>query len=85
MDTEQTCQLFTQAELRCLVLEAERNAETLRADKYRKIFDIIIGEGSPDAAASQAARASHAARDPLVRCGVAYCCPCFVPTILETS
>ncbi|KAF8492748.1 hypothetical protein F5888DRAFT_870031 [Russula emetica] len=65
MDTEQTCQLFTQSRLRCLVLEADRDAESLRADKYRKILDTVINEGRPDVAEShgQAARASHAARD----------------------
>jgi hypothetical protein len=72
MDTEQTCQLFTQAQLQCLILEADRDAESLRADKYRKILDTVMGEGSPDAAESQAARALHASRDALVRRSVAY-------------
>lgn len=85
MDTEQTCQLFTQAQIRCLILEADRDAESLRADKYRKILDTVIGEGSPDAAESQTARSLHAARDPLVRRSVACCRPYLVSTILGTS
>lgn len=63
MDTEQTCQVFTQAQLRCLILEADRDAELLRADKYLKILDTVIGEGSPDAAERQVARSLHATRD----------------------
>jgi hypothetical protein len=87
MDTEQTSQLFTQSRLRCLVLEADRDAESLKADKYRKILDTVINEGRPDVAEShgQAACASHAARDASVRISVAYCRPYCVPTILETS
>jgi hypothetical protein len=81
MGTEQT---YQQAKMRCLILEADRDAESLRADKYRKILDTVIGEGSPDAAESQAARSLHAARDPLVRRSVACCRPCFIST-LETS
>ena len=84
MDTEQTCQVFTQAQLRCLIMEADRDAESLRAGKYLKILDTVIGEGSPDAAESQATRSLHAARDALVCRSVAYCRQCFVPTILET-
>ncbi|KAN0117986.1 hypothetical protein V8E52_005573 [Russula decolorans] len=65
MDTEQTCQPFTQAHLRCLILEADRDAEASRADKYRKILDIVAGEleESPDDTESQAAPTLHAAGD----------------------
>jgi hypothetical protein len=85
MDIEQSFQLFTQAQLQCLILEADRDAESLKADKYRKILDTVMGEGGPDAAECQAARAVHAARDASVRRSVAYCRPCYVPTVLETS
>ena len=89
MDTERTCQRLTQEQIRYLILEADRDAERLKADKYREILETITGEKSPEAAESQAAPALQAARhDALVRCSVAYCCPClyfsYIPTILET-
>jgi hypothetical protein len=87
MDTEQTCQPFTQAHLRCLILEADRDAEASRADKYRKILDIVAGEleESPDDTESQAAPTLHAAGDAWVRRIVAYCRPCSVLTWMFLS
>jgi hypothetical protein len=80
MDTEQTCQLFTQSQLQCLILEADREAESLRADKYRKILATVMGEERPGGAESQAARALPTSRYTLVRSSVAYCRPSYVPT-----
>ena len=82
MNTEQ---LFTQADLRCLILEADRDAEGLRAEKYRKILDIVTVEGSPHTAESQAAPTLHAAEDAWVRRIVAYCRPCSVLTWIFPS
>jgi len=49
---EEMQQLLAQARLRCLILEAERDAEiaakdaeTLRASRYRSILSKLVGEG----------------------------------------
>ncbi len=73
MDVEETFQLFAQTQLRYSILEADRDAESLRAEKYRKILNTVTGEENTDAAEPQAARTFHATRDALVRCGVAQC------------
>jgi|SRR6267154_1217415 len=44
MDAEDVHQLLTQTRLRCLLLEAERDAEIVRASKYRKILGSLAGE-----------------------------------------
>jgi hypothetical protein len=44
MDGEDTRQLLAQARLRCLQLEADRDAESLRVDRYRKILDNLTCE-----------------------------------------
>jgi len=44
--SEETRQL-TQTQMRCLILEADRDAEALRAEKYRKILESLAGEDGP--------------------------------------
>jgi hypothetical protein len=44
MDAEDVHQLLTQTRLRCLILEADKDAESLRAGKYRKILDNLTCE-----------------------------------------
>ncbi len=38
---------LTQTQMRCLILEADRDAEALRAEKYRKILESLAGEDGP--------------------------------------
>ena len=42
--SEDAHRLLTQTRLRCLLLEADKDAEILRADKYRKILGSLTGE-----------------------------------------
>jgi hypothetical protein len=44
MDTDDAHRLLTQTRLHCLLLEADKDAENLRAGKYRKILDNLVGE-----------------------------------------
>jgi hypothetical protein len=44
MDTENTHRLLRQAQMRCRVLEADKDAEILRAGKYRKILGSLVDE-----------------------------------------
>lgn len=60
MDAEDPQRLLTQTRLRCLFLEADKDAEILRADKYRKIISSLIGEDG--AAQPQAAGIFHMPR-----------------------
>jgi hypothetical protein len=60
MDAEDLQQRLTQTRLRCLLLEVDRDAEILRADKYRKIIDSLTGEDG--AAQPQAAGIFHMPR-----------------------
>jgi hypothetical protein len=67
MNAEEAHRLLSQVQLRCLILEAEKDAESLRSGKYRKILDTLTSEESPDTTQPQAARVLHAARNALVR------------------
>jgi len=64
MDAEDAHRMLTQTRLRCLILEADRDAEILRAGKYRKIIDSLAGEGGHGATGTQpqAAGISHMPR-----------------------
>jgi hypothetical protein len=46
MDAEETNRLFTQATLRALTLEIDRDVEVLRAQKYRAIISALAGDNS---------------------------------------
>jgi hypothetical protein len=67
MDAEDAhpSRLLTQTRLRCLLLEADKDAETLRAGKYRKILGSLAGEDD-GATQPQAAGISHMPRRALV-------------------
>jgi hypothetical protein len=43
-EAEDAHRLLTQIRLRCLLLEADKDAEILRADKYRKILGSLTSE-----------------------------------------
>jgi hypothetical protein len=70
MDAEnsENARLLTQTRLRCLLLEVDRDAEILRADKYRKIIDSLTGEDG--ATQPQAAGIFHMPRRASVRLNV---------------
>ena len=44
MDADDVQRLLTQIRLRCLLLEADKDAEILRAGKYRKILGRLADE-----------------------------------------
>lgn len=60
MDADDVQRLLTQTQLRCLLLEADKDAENLRAGKYRKILGRLAGED--DATQPQAADNFHMPR-----------------------
>ena len=82
MDAEKTNQLFRER-LRCRILEAEKEAETIRADKYHNIIlGMLAREGGSYVTQPEASRVHRATRGPLaspmlpvddVRCPDLYC------------
>ncbi len=67
MDAEEAHQLLAESRLRCLILDADKEAESLKAVKYRNILDTLVGEDGSGVAQPEASRALHAARGVLVR------------------
>ena len=65
MDADDSHRLLTQTRLRCLLLEADKDAEIMRAGKYRKILDSLAG--GDGATQPQAAGNFHMPRLALVR------------------
>ncbi|KAN0117987.1 hypothetical protein V8E52_005574 [Russula decolorans] len=63
MDAEE---LLRQVQIRCGMLEADLEAETMRAAKYREILATLAGEGS-GVTQPEASRVRHAARSALTR------------------
>jgi predicted lipid-binding transport protein (Tim44 family) len=51
MDAETVQPSLAQSKLRYIVLEADKDAETFRAERYRKILSELMGEQDYDAAA----------------------------------
>jgi hypothetical protein len=64
MDAEDVQRRIKQTRLRCLLLEADKDVEILRAEKYRKILGSLAGED--DATQPQAAGILHMPRLALV-------------------
>jgi hypothetical protein len=64
MDAEDVHRLLTRTQLRCLLLEADKDAEISRADKYRKILGSLTGEDG--ATQPQVAGIFHMSRSALV-------------------
>ena len=99
MDAEEAHQLF-QAQLRCRILEAEKEAETIRADKY---LNIILGtlarEDGSVATQPEASPVRHAATSVSARPmspAASVCCPnlyrggalmltCMTPVFIRSS
>jgi hypothetical protein len=54
MDAEIAQPSSAQLELRCIVLEADKDAERFRAERYRKILSGLIGEQEDCDAAARA-------------------------------
>jgi hypothetical protein len=52
MNVQEIRQSLVQARLRCLLLEADKEAEILRASRYRSILSELVGEGDTRANAS---------------------------------
>ena len=53
MDMEEMRQLLAQEKLRCLILEADKDAENLRSQRYRSILGEMMGEGDTRVEAAQ--------------------------------
>jgi hypothetical protein len=62
MDDEEAHQLLAESQLRYLILDADKEAESLRAVKYRNILDTLVGEDGSGVAQPEASRVLHAAR-----------------------
>jgi hypothetical protein len=78
MDAEELRQLLSQVQMRCLILEADKEAEILRAAKYRNILGTFAGEDRPGATQPEAPRILHAARSTFARSTLPatnVCCP----------
>ena len=66
MDAEEALKLLADARLQCRVLEVEKEAEALKAAKFRNIIlATLAGERSSDAIQPEASRVLHAARSAL--------------------
>lgn len=65
MDGEDVRQLLKEARLRCLLLEADRDAEIFRAMMYRKALDDLVA-GEDGSNQPRVASISHMPRRPLV-------------------
>jgi hypothetical protein len=76
MDTEE---LLTQVQMRCLILEADKEVEALRAAKYRNILGTLAGDDGSGATQPEASRVLHPARSALARptlpAAANVCCP----------
>jgi hypothetical protein len=80
MDAEEARQLLAEVRLRCLILEAEKEVEGMRAAKYRNILGALAGEDVSGATQPEASRVLHTARSALGRPtlpGASVCCPNF--------
>ena len=67
MDAEDAHRLLMETRLRCRLLEADKDVETLRADKYRKIIlDSLTGEDRATQPQAAQADISHLPRCALV-------------------
>jgi hypothetical protein len=64
MDAEE---LLTQLQFRCLLFEADKEAEVFRAAKFRNILGTLAGEDGSGATQPEASRVLHAARSALAR------------------
>ncbi len=62
MDAEEARQLLAESRLRCLILEVDKEAESLRAVRYRNILDTLFGEDGSGVTQPEPSRALHAAR-----------------------
>ena len=67
MDVEEAHQLLAESRLRCLILEVDKEAESLKAVKYRNILDTLVGEDGSGVAQPEPSCVLHAARGALVR------------------
>ena len=67
MDAEKAHQLLSESRLRCLILEVDKEAESLKAVKYRNILDTLVGEDGSGVAQPEASRVLHAARGASLR------------------
>jgi hypothetical protein len=78
MDAEEAHQLLAEVRVRCLILEAEKEVEAMRAAKYRNILGTFAGEDGSGATQLEASRVLHAARSALERPtlpAASVCCP----------
>jgi hypothetical protein len=66
MDAEEAHQLLAESRLRCLILEADKEAEGTKAVKYRSILNTLVGEDSSSVTQPEASRVLHAARGALL-------------------
>ena len=79
MDAEEAQRLLAQVQLRCLILEADKEAEGLRAFKYHNILtlDTLAREDNFGCAqpASRVVRAARSALAPPALPAPTVCCP----------
>ena len=67
MDAEEAHQLLAESRSRCLILDADKEAESLKAVKYRNLLDTLVGEDGSGVAQPEASRVLHAARGASLR------------------
>lgn len=75
MDAEE---LLKQEQVRCRILEADLEVETMRAAKYRNILAPLAGEDGSGVTQPEASRVLHADRSALTRPtlpAASVCCP----------
>lgn len=78
MDAEEARRLLAQVKVRYLILEADKEAESARVAKYRKILDTFAGEDSSGVTEPEATSFLHAARSVLAHPTLpvaSVCCP----------
>jgi hypothetical protein len=78
MGAEEAQRLLAQVQLRCLFLEADKEAECLRAVKYRNLLDTLAREDNSGATQPEASRVVRAARSALAPPALpapTVCCP----------
>ena len=75
MDAEEAQQLLAQVQLRCLVLEADKEVEGQRAVKYRNILDTLAREDSSSVEASRVIRTARSALASPALPAPSVCCP----------